>query len=100
MSYQKHLGILLDEKLNFKQHIDSAISKVNKGISVIRKLRHNLPRKSLVTKYKAFLRPLINYGDITYDQSQNESFCEKTGSVQYKAILAITGAILVELLRV
>ena len=39
VSYQKHLGILLDEKLNFKQHIDSAISKVNKGISVIKKLR-------------------------------------------------------------
>ena len=37
--YQKHLGILLDEKLNFKQHIDGAISKVNKGISVIKKLR-------------------------------------------------------------
>ena len=35
-SYQKHLGIILDEKLNFKQHIDGAISKVNKGISVIK----------------------------------------------------------------
>ena len=45
VSYQKHLGILLDEKLNFKHHIDSAVSKVNKGISVITKLRHNLPRK-------------------------------------------------------
>ena len=32
VSYQKYLGILLDEKLNFKQHIDIAISKVNKGI--------------------------------------------------------------------
>ena len=48
-TYQKHLGIILDEKLNFKQHIDSVISKVNKGISVIKKLRHTLPRKSLIT---------------------------------------------------
>ena len=23
--YQKHLGIFLDEKLNFKQHVDNAI---------------------------------------------------------------------------
>ena len=38
VSYQKHRGILLDEKLNFKQHIDSVISKVNKGIWVIKKL--------------------------------------------------------------
>ena len=31
-SYQKHLGILLDEKLNFKEHVDSTIVKVNKGV--------------------------------------------------------------------
>ena len=37
-SYQKHLGILLYEKLNFKQHVDNAIMKVNKGISVIKKI--------------------------------------------------------------
>ena len=49
VSYQKHLGILLDKKLNFNQHIDSAVSKVKKGISVIKKLRHNSPRKLLVT---------------------------------------------------
>ena len=92
-SYQKHLGIILDEKLNFKQHIDNAILKINKGISVIKKLRYSLPRKSLVTIYKAFLRPLIDYGDIIYDQPQNESFCDKLESVKYKAALAITGAI-------
>ena len=92
-SYQKHLGIILDEKLNFKQHVDNAILKINKGISVIKKLRYSLPRKSLVTIYKAFLRPLIDYGDIIYDQPQNESFCEKLESVQYKAALAITVAI-------
>ena len=91
--YQKHLGILLDEKLNFKQHVDSAILKMNKGISVIKKLRHSLPRKSLLTIYKAFLQPLIDYGDIIYDQPKRESFCDKIESVQYKAALAITGAI-------
>ena len=90
---QKHLGITLDEKLNFKQHVNNAILKVEKGISLIKKLRHSLPRKSLVTIYKAFLRPLIDYGDIVYDQPHNESFSEKLETVQYKAALAITGAI-------
>ena len=92
-NFQKHLGLILDEKLNFKQHVDSAISKVNKGISVIKKLRHTLPRKSLITIYKVFLRPLIDYGDIIYDQPNNDSFCEKLESIQYKPALAITGAI-------
>ena len=94
-SYQKHLGILLDEKLNFdeKQHIDSAILKINKGISMIKKLRYSLPRKSLVTIYKAFLRSIIVCGDIIHDQPQNEYFCEKLESVLFKATFAITGTI-------
>ena len=36
-SYQKPLGIILDEKCNLKQHVDNAIPKINKGISVIKK---------------------------------------------------------------
>ena len=73
-SHHKHQGVLLKEKLNFKQHIDTTILKINKGISVIRKLRHSLPRKSLMTSYKVFLSSLVDYGDIIYDQPQNESF--------------------------
>ena len=82
-----------DEKLNFKQHVDSAVLKMNKGISGIKKLRHSLTQKSLLTLYKAFLKPLIDYGDIIYDQPQNESFSNEIESVQYKAALAISGAI-------
>ena len=74
-------------------HIETVLCKVNKGISIIKKLRHALSRKSLLTIYKAFLRPHIDYGNIIYDQPSNEFFCEKLESVQYKAALAITGAI-------
>ena len=72
--YQRHLGLIIKEKLNFEQYIDSAISKVNKGISIIYRFRYRLPRKSLITIYKTFLRPRI---DIIYDQPQNDSFSEK-----------------------
>lgn len=40
MLYRKYFGILLDEKLNFKQHADKVILKISKGISLIKKLRH------------------------------------------------------------
>ena len=36
--YQKHLGIILDNKLDFKRYIDNTISKANKCISMIGKL--------------------------------------------------------------
>ena len=51
---QVERGILLDEKLSFKQHIDDAILKINRGISVIKKLRHSLPRISLLQFTKLF----------------------------------------------
>ena len=37
-SSQKHIGLILDQKLNFKQHIESAIVNVNIGVAVIKKL--------------------------------------------------------------
>ena len=48
-SSQKHLGLILDKKLNFKQHIESAIVKINKGVAVIKNFRYSLSCKSLIT---------------------------------------------------
>ena len=52
-----------------------------------------LPRQALVTIYKAFIRPHLDYGDVLYDQAFNNSFHAKMESIQYNACLAITGAI-------
>ena len=35
---QRHLGIILDEKLNSKGHIDKVLTKASKGIAAIKKL--------------------------------------------------------------
>ena len=40
---QKHLGMYLDEKLNFNTHIKKKIAKANKGVGMICKLAHVLP---------------------------------------------------------
>ena len=52
-----------------------------------------LPRSSLLTIYKSFVRPHLDYGDVIYDQPNNSRLSDKTESVQYNAALAITGAI-------
>ena len=54
-------------------------------------LKWNLTKVYLVTIYKTFLWPLLDYGDTIYCQPKNKSFCENLESVQYKATLAITG---------
>ena len=92
-NWQKHLGMYLDESLNFNYHIREKMSKAMKGIGIIKKLSKVLPRHSLVTIYKSFVRPHLDYGDIIYDQPNNESFNQKIERIQYTAALAITGAI-------
>ena len=51
-STQKHLGIHLDEKLNFNHPVKEKITEANKGIGVIKKLSNILPRDALLTIYK------------------------------------------------
>ena len=92
-SYQKHLGKVLDSKLSFNTHIDQKIKKCNKLIGLMKRLSVNLPRSALLTIYKSFIRPHLEYGDILYDKPDNEHFQNKIEKVQYKAYLAITGAI-------
>ena len=89
----KHLGLTLDEKLSFTNCINHKINKTLKGVGLLRKLSTLLPRQSLLTIYKSFIRPYLDHGDVIYDQPLNESLSNRIESVQYKAALAITGAI-------
>ena len=90
---QRHLGIILDEKLNFKNHIDKGLTKASKSIAVINRLRNSLSRKSLITIDKAIIRLHLDCGDILYNQPNNATFCQKIEPFQYKAALAIAGTI-------
>ena len=84
--------MFLDSKLNFFDHINEKIKKATKGVNVIRKT-NLLPRSFLLTIYKSFIRPHLDYGDVIYNQSNNPRLPDKIESVQYNAALAITGAI-------
>ena len=52
---QKHLGIVLDSRLDFKEHLGIIFKKVSKTRGLL------LPRKSLITLYKSFIRPHMDY---------------------------------------
>ena len=93
VNFQTHLGVILDVKLTFEEHLQNVFNKTNKKIGLLKKLSNLLSRKALVTIYKAFIRPHLDYGDVLYDQAFNNSFHAKMESIQYNACLAITGAI-------
>ena len=93
VSAQKHLGLVLDEKLNFNLHLKTVTDKIIKSIGVLRKLRFYVPRHSLITIYKSFIRSQLEYADVIYDQPSYDSFSDRLESIQYNSALAITGAV-------
>ena len=76
-SSQKHLGATLDSKLIIDEHLKMLSLKVSKTLGILRKLHNQLPRSALITIYKAFVRPYLDYGNILYDQAYNMSFHHK-----------------------
>ena len=59
---------------------------------MMKKFFPSVSRQSLLTVYKSFVRPILNYTDIIYDKPHKDSFIEKLERVQYNACLVITGA--------
>ena len=79
---QKHLGLILDKKLNFNDHIISILTTVNKLIITLRKIYHCIPRDSLVIIYKSFIKIYLDYVDIIFDKSSNATFSNQIESAQ------------------
>ena len=85
--------VILDVKLSFEEQLKNVFKKTNKTIELLRKLSNSLPRQALITIYKAFVRPHLDYGDVLYDQALNNLFHAKMESIQFNPCLAITGPI-------
>ena len=70
---QKHLGMILDSRLTFNEYLEGISGKVNRRISIIRKLQPVLVslRSDLQIIHRSFVRPHVDYGDVTYDQAYN-----------------------------
>ena len=75
---QKHLGMLLDICLNCYEHVQSKTNKCYKIIGLTKILSIHLAREALLRIYKSFFRPNLDYVDINFDKSNNESFKSRT----------------------
>ena len=63
----RKLGNILDTKLICGGHLKMVSLNINKALGNLRKLQNLLPRSSLITIYKAFVRPHLDYDDIVND---------------------------------
>ena len=91
----KHLGMIVDSKLNFQSHIKEAIMKARRGIGIICFLSKYVSRDVLDQIYKLYVRPHLDYGDIIYHKYDPEfklDFTKKLESTQYPAVFMVAGA--------
>ena len=97
----KHLGLILDPKLTFKNHIAAKTKFSRKNIGILKQLSLYIPLKTLDQLYKILVRPHLDYCDIIYHLPPNLNEFDSSLSlnvsmemiekVQYQAAMAITG---------
>ena len=64
--HTKYLGMILDSKLSWTQHIQYVNLKLSKGIGILCKLRHLVTKQMLRSLYFTFVQPHIDYGLINW----------------------------------
>ena len=67
VSSHKHLGLVLSNDCTWHQHIDYITKKAWNRINIMRKLKFKLDRSSLEIIFTTFIKPLLEYGDIVWD---------------------------------
>ena len=62
----KYLGVMIDNKLCFRDHIHFVISKISKHTGILYKLKDSLPMCTRLNYYFAFMHPYISYNIIVW----------------------------------
>ena len=87
----KHLGLYLSGDGLWHTHIKEVCTKAWQRINLLRRLKYSIDRKSLEKMFITFIRPLLEYGDIVWDNctAQQKKTIE---SIQTEAARICTGA--------
>ena len=87
----KYLGVHLDKKLSFKDHIKYINSKISRHTGILFKIRDNLPLKARLDYYYAFIYPYLSYNIIIWGSAFDTHLLPLI-TQQKRAIRTIIGA--------
>ena len=76
----KFLGVLIDENITWKYHIDTIYTKISKGIGILYKAIECLDTRNLKQLYYTFIHSYINYANIAWGsthKSKLELLCRR-----------------------
>ena len=83
----KFLGLIIEDTLSWKQHIDYVINKISIACYALRNIKYIVPLDTLELIYFIYINSIINYGIIFWGGS---SCLNKVFILQKKAIRIIT----------
>ena len=84
----KYLGLMVDDKLVWDQHIDYISSKITYCIGILKRIRHFIPRNSLPLLYYKLIEPYFRYCSVVWEQC-GETLKDKLQTLQNKAARTI-----------
>ena len=87
----KHLGLILSKSCTWSNHIQEIASKAWVRLNLIRTLKLRVSRKSFEQLCVSFIRPLLEYCDVVWDNCSAENK-KQLESIHIEAARIITGA--------
>ena len=78
------LGIVIDETLSWKPHLNKICTRISRSVGVIKRLSKTLPTHTLITLYNSLILPHIRYGILAW-----RSNITRIRKLQKKAVRAI-----------
>ena len=85
-----HLGLVLDQQLNFIDHIQNKTTKCCKIIAIIKRLSVNIPRDALLRIINHLTDPIWTVEMLFMTNLTTSHLIIQ--NIQYKACITITGA--------
>ena len=87
----KHLGVIFSHTGKWHSHIASIVKRAWQRIGILRSLKFHLNRSCLERLYISFIRPLLEYSDVLWDNCTAEQ-SNDIESIQIEAARIVTGA--------
>jgi hypothetical protein len=87
----RFLGLFLDPHLTFKYHVSKIVSKVSKGLYILRTVKHLLPESALRTLYFTLINSHLIYALPAYGCADT-SVLKPLIQIQKKAVRIISGS--------
>jgi hypothetical protein len=62
-----YLGMILTSNMSWKKHIHKITTKASTRLGLLFKVKNYIPRPALSNYYTTFVRPILEYGNVTFD---------------------------------